>query len=180
MADERDLSKAQSLPFEEENAILLGTRSVKFRLKAHDPREMEKYEDNWRQYEGSPGWKYDEDDLEEELFQHRFGPRPCLSMILASIPPDNDLDLVPSDGNFHLDDFLENFCYDNDFSATETEAMILEESNDLIWLSALYRLSPDFATVEDWSDLKVDGDIKACWDKESRVGVSNFSRCWFE
>lgn len=184
VACERDLAKLQSQPFRNEtNSILLGARTIRFRLHTHDPRHMERYpyqykhdayksvKANWKK---NTHWKWNDQDMEEELFLHRFGERPWLSMILASLPIEDDIRSISPDGRTPEGHTV---------SLSETEAMILLDGNkndqidhkDRLWLSDLHDIAPSFGLgeglAEEYHD-PIDGDIQARWDKKTSTGVS--------
>ena len=104
VASEKDFGKVQAEPFEpQQGDVFLGTKKVTFRIKAHDPREMEKYDDSWLSAaEDHPEWQFIEEEMREDLFRHRFGERPTLRMILASISILKESDM-PVDGGFEMD-----------------------------------------------------------------------------
>lgn len=96
VASERDFGKVQSKPYQEQrDDVYLGRKTIPFRIVARDPRKMARYKDSWTQ----EGWTYDETEMREDLFRHRFGERPTAEMILASIPIVKEADM-PKDGRF--------------------------------------------------------------------------------
>ena len=103
VASEKDFGKVQAEPCKpQQGDVFLGTKQVTFRIKAHDPREMERYDDSWLSAgEDQPEWQFSEEDMREDLFRHRFGEHPTLRMILASISILKESDL-PVDGGFEL------------------------------------------------------------------------------
>jgi hypothetical protein len=73
VASEAYLGKDQSHPYVSLlGDIRLGTKTIHFRLHSHDPRQMSKFEQNWADNKGKPEWTYNEQEMEEELFRHRF------------------------------------------------------------------------------------------------------------
>lgn len=73
-----------SLPF------LLGTKEISFTIKPHDPRKMDRYKGNWKEYTKDGGWVYDLAKQKEEVFLHRIGKNPRLENLLeraASVSP---------------------------------------------------------------------------------------------
>jgi hypothetical protein len=173
VASARDFRKAQSKSYApSQYSIFLGTKTIEFRLKAHDPREMGKYSEKWAQEE----WTYNETEMERELFEHRLGELPLLEMIVASIPITTE-DKIPSDGKDHKNDRYEDRDlegYDTKASVSETEAVLIDNTGDSLILKELFKTSPTFGT-KPIHPLYIDGDIKAVWDSNTRKGVSTFS-----
>jgi hypothetical protein len=174
VASERDLRKVQSKAYvASQYSIFLGTKTIDFRLKAHDPREMKKYSEKWAQEE----WTYDESEMEQELFEHRLGKFPVLEMIVASMPITTE-DKIPSDGRHRERD------YDGaevlaKASVSETEAVLIDNHGDSLILKTLLKTSPTFgagnaAEPTDYVCSYIDGDIKAVWDSNTRKGVSTY------
>jgi hypothetical protein len=174
VASERDLRKVQSQSYiPSQYSIFLGTKTIDFRLKAHDPRDMKKYSEKWVQEE----WVYDESEMEQELFEHRLGEFPVLEMIVASMPITTE-DKIPSDGRNH-----ENNSYSEvsttKASISETEAVLIDIHGDSLILKELFKTSPDFGRRNAVNPAKrlysyIDGDIKAVWDSNTRKGVSTY------
>jgi hypothetical protein len=162
VASERDLRKAQSHVYvPSEYSICLGTKDIEFRLKAHDPREMEDFREKWEEQE----WTYDGSEMEQELFDHRLGELPLLEMIVASMPITTE-DKIPTDGK-RTSTFLQG---DNTkASAFETEAVLIDDDSEGLILKELSKASPEFGTAHTWY---IDGDITAVWDSDTRQGVS--------
>jgi hypothetical protein len=162
VASERDLRKVQSNAYvPSEYSICLGTKDIEFRLKAHDPREMEDFREKWEEQE----WTYDGSEMEQELFDHRLGELPLLEMIVASMPITTE-DKIPTDGK-RTSTFLQG---DNTkASAFETEAVLIDDDSEGLILKELSKASPEFGTAHTWY---IDGDITAVWDSDTRQGVS--------
>lgn len=188
-----------------EGDVFLGERVIAFRIIAHDPRQLEKYKDRWNEHEGTdPRWTYSEVDEEETMFKHRFGKHPHIDVILSSIPV-VDADKIPkSNGNAEKETFKIHYTSDfekegsddpdydpedydsdgyrtavlvpDDFSANETEAIILENPKDLTLLQALHEFGTIATKKQDpRSTTYVGGDITAKWNRETRSGVSRLS-----
>jgi hypothetical protein len=62
--------------------FLLGTKEIAFAIKSHDPRKMDKYKGNWKEYAKDQGWVYDLAKQKEEVFLHRIGKNPRLKNLL--------------------------------------------------------------------------------------------------
>ena len=93
VADKRDFGKEQAgkdtppRGTRKESNIFLGTKTITFRIRSHDPRKIDQFKDRWARLGGkSPEWVLNEAEMQEDTFRHRFGKRPTVSMILASIP----------------------------------------------------------------------------------------------
>lgn len=166
VASELDLGKVQSKPFTPlQSDLYLGEKIIPFQLKAHDPREFCEFKQAWEKDQ----WIYDQAQMEEDLFLHRFGDRPTLQMILASIPVCKE---IPKAG------FVRPVPLAGErISAAETEALLLEEHNHKALLCLLY----NFGQVAIPRDSKctygvpgatVRGEVRASFDKETRKGVS--------
>jgi len=126
---------------------------------------MERFRDRWKQHEGGQGWTYDERKMEEELFEHRFGKRPTLEMIAESIPVMEE-DKIPDDGR------LSSGGNSSMCSASETEAVIIDDESDRRVVCGLYELSPGgFRDGKFSAGRAADGDIRATWDSANRKGV---------
>ncbi len=168
IASVKDFSKLQASPYSRTpNDVFLGERVIPFRIVAHDPRQMEKFQERWTSHQGDPKWDYSDIDEEEDLFKHRFGTYPRVEVILGSIPV-FDADNIPKDtskaarGTFKVHyntDFIKYGSndpgydpddYDEDgyreeplnqeFNADETEGIIVENTNDLTLLRELHAL----------------------------------------
>jgi hypothetical protein len=172
VASERDLRKVQSQAYvPSQYSIFLGTKTIDFRLKAHDPRDMEKYSEKWAQEE----WTYDESEMEQELFEHRLGKFPVLEMIVASMPITTE-DKIPSDGRHDERDHAGPQVAAK-ASISETEAVLIDNHGDSLILKELFKTSPSFGATnasEPTENLYsyIDGDIKAVWNSSTRKGVS--------
>jgi hypothetical protein len=142
--------------------VPLGEKVIPFRLQAHDPRKFDAYKESWEQN----NWTYNEADMEEELFLHRFGDRPTLDMLLDSLPILKD---IPETGVVKPTDLTYNTA-----SAVETEAMILDKHSHKALLEVLQGFSSfgkGRSTVRDIHDGAL-GDMTAKFDKVTRSGVS--------
>jgi hypothetical protein len=137
--------------------LALGEKVIPFRLRAHDPRKFDAYKQSWEEN----NWTYSEADMEEELFLHRFGDRPTLNMILASLPI---LKNIPKTGFVNPTGRHVNIIA----SAVETEAMILDKHSHKALLETLH----EFGTFDEGRLSPVSGNITAKFDKVARSGVS--------
>jgi hypothetical protein len=169
VASETSFGKDQSNPYVSlPGDVSLGTKTIHFRLHAHDPRHMSKFEHNWAVNKGKPEWTYNEQEMEEELFRHRFGKRPTLSTILASIPvlaPDE----IPKDGRIGSPAGPS----DEMASASETQAILLDNPNDVVVFQEIQRNSSTFGQgTRTYQHDPLSGDITAHWDSNERKGVS--------
>jgi hypothetical protein len=185
VASKRDLRKVQSQSYvPSQYSILLGTKTIEFRLKAHDPRDMEKYSEKWAQ----EAWTYDENEMEQELFDHRLGKFPVLEMIVASMPITTE-DKIPSDGRHLENDVQGNQVWGHlgkddegtrfKASVSETEAVLIDNHEDGLILKELLKTAPGFGATTAAKPTErlysyIDGDIKAVWDSNTRKGVSEF------
>ncbi|CAB9523044.1 regulator of chromatin subfamily A member 3-like 1 [Seminavis robusta] len=166
VASEKDLNKsAVGFAYSPKATdVSLGEKVIPFRLHAHDPLEMNAFKLSWEQNKNS--WTYDEADMEEELFLHRFGARPTVDMILASLPIVRE---VPKDGVVKPTGNKSKLC-----SAVETEAILLEKANHKSLLEVLYNCFGTVATNPKDGDARarlVSGEILAEFDKSTRKGV---------
>jgi len=204
----------QSQPLElQKGDIFLGTKSIPFRIKPHDPRAMTKYVDSWSEANGNndnsnngdasdaavaPEWVYNEEEMREDLFRHRFGKRPNLSMILASISVVAEKDM-PTTGNFDFQADNERyavarwgvdlpywsidayFLLSHDMpSVDETEGVILDNARDLVVLQQLsYFEEEDFCKRRKATECTegkkstLSYEITAKWDNDTQQGVSS-------
>lgn len=94
IASVRDFGKVQSRPYSRTTGdVFLGEKVIPFTIVAHDPRQMEKYKDQYEANEGTdPKWTFSEQEAEEDFFRHRLGEYPRIEMILESI---SVLDKIP-------------------------------------------------------------------------------------
>jgi hypothetical protein len=171
VASEGDLGKEQSKPYSTTaalNDILLGTKTIHFSLHTHDPRQMNKFQKRWADNEFKPEWTFNEKEMEEELFRHRFGKRPTLRTILASIPV-LPRDQIPKDGG------LGSGAPHRMASVSETQATLLDDPRDVLVLQEISRNSRKFGGGARGDYETLAGDIVARWDSEQRKGVSLLS-----
>jgi hypothetical protein len=166
VASENDFGKEQSKPYySNQGDIFLGTKTISFSLHTHDPRQMSKFRKRWADNKCKPEWTFDETDMEEELFRHRLGKRPTLATILASIP------VLPRD-QIPLDGGLDQGAGYKVASASETQAIILDDTSDIVVLQEIQRNSVRFGGGPRYHLDPLGGDIVAHWDSEQRQGVS--------
>ena len=171
------LNKSSGYPFPDkavkaQRYTFLGTRTFSFRLRAHDPRKMNEFAKYWKENEGSAGWNYCEKEMEQELFDHRFGSHPTLKMLIASTPI-VDEDQIPIDGSRIVTRDLPSSSSPCLTGAADTEA-ILWDRQAVTLCQAIRETSPSFGNRESRSaDVfdELDGDISATWNKEERQGV---------
>jgi hypothetical protein len=172
VAREQDFCKHHRLhePYQPAKTdVFLGTRSIPFRLHAHDPRCMNRFASRWKELEGQPCWIFDASESEVEFFLHMIGKHPGVDILLDKTPIVKESD-IPTDGLFGCET-------DRDFpelpSAEETQAIIIEDpSTNLPLLREVRRNNPHFGTystqnIHQW----LCGDIEANWDPEKRNGV---------
>ena len=163
IASTRDFEKEQSIPFQPtSDCVSLGTKVISFKLKVRDPRKEEKYKKNWERYTTNTegGWVYDEIEMEEDMFKHRIGKHPILRQILHAIP------IVEHDS---IPEVTAKTPSDPRASPFETEAILLDNQNDLTLLRELEMFDTQFRHVTG----EVLGlNIHAKWDSSARKGVS--------
>jgi hypothetical protein len=183
----------QPKPFD----VLLGNKTIPFRIQAHDPRKIKTCQEQWAKYEGtSPEWIYDEAEMEEDMFRLRLGPRPWLGSILATMQVMNT-DKVPDDGSFKFwrkpsNDFFmnyeaddngdeEEFDTDPDFAFYREETFnnacnfgftdaILMDKNSRVIFEELCKHEADI-NGNGISHSRFAADVVATWNKEERRGV---------
>jgi hypothetical protein len=161
VASVSSLGKEQSQPLnpKDEIDILLGAKTIPFRLKTRDPRKMDQYKQKWEENQGMPEWEYNQTDMEEETFQHRFGKRPSLEMIFSSIPILQE-DKLPDDARSTLSS---DYYSDMDrTSATEVDSLLIDERN--------HRLILIFLLLN--ASTRLNASIKASWNRQTSTGVS--------
>lgn len=82
VASDNDFGKRQSQAYTPTPTdFFFGEKTIPFQIDAHDPRQMDEYQQNW----ANCGWEYKEADMEEDVFNHRFGEHPTLNSILECI-----------------------------------------------------------------------------------------------
>jgi hypothetical protein len=175
IASEEDFERFQAIPYTQQATdIFLGEKEVSFRLHAHDPRLFDKYKANWEANADDPKWTFDESEMEQDLFRHRFGSRPYIDMILASIPVVAE-DKIPQSAVVTK---RRNGPYEShSASADETEALLVQLQNDRAILEELMNfgsIGREDLHKDDTSrtEAPLDGNIMATWDTTSRSGVS--------
>jgi hypothetical protein len=160
VASKSALGKVQSEEqFIPTNDILLGAKTIPFRLHTRDPRTMDSYELKWEENQ----WEYNPKDMEEEVFQHRFGERPSLEMIFSSIPILQE-DKLSKDGRSRFLFTGGNHLTDGRASLTELDSLLIEERN--------HRLILIFLRILQEKTSRLTASIKASWDRETSTGVS--------
>jgi hypothetical protein len=79
VASVKALGKDQAMPLKKTDVrdlFQFGQKEILFTIKAHDPRQNDKYKKFWNQ---NPEFQYDEADREEEVFLHLVGNSPQLN-----------------------------------------------------------------------------------------------------
>lgn len=152
--------------------VFLGTRVIPFRIKAHDPRKMKRFQTTWSDYEGSSAeWIYEQAEMEHDVFRYRIGNRPSLQMILKSIPVVRE-DLIPEDGVFVPIDDERDERQDGGHNVLEDDTdAILVDCKDRILLQELISFQ-SIGWDRPQKDSPIDGDITAGWQSDKRCGVS--------
>jgi len=184
IASTKDLGKEQSGVYRPLGTdTCLGTKTIPFTIKSHDPRKLDAFKNRWAEHEDkSPGWTYDAAEMEYDTFRHRIGDRPTLNMILASIPIVAE-DEIPETGK--VSNPLHNHSYDSrqeHNAANECEAVILESRNDRALFVELDRFNDAMERKnDDYTELvhgrgtnrtcPVKANIQATWDKAERKGT---------
>lgn len=186
IASTKDLGKEQSGVYRPlGNDTCLGTKTIPFTIKSHDPRKLDAFKDNWAEHEDkSPGWKYDAAEMEYDTFRHRIGNRPTLNMILSSIPIVPE-EAIPETGKvtnpLNRNSFSYN-SYQKNNAANECEAVILESRNDRALFVELDRFGDTMERKnDDYTEVvygrgtsrscPVKANIQATWDKAERKGT---------
>ena len=148
VASTLDFCKEQSLPLEpRSDDFILGEKVIPFHILAHDPRDMISCQRYWADH----AHQYDPSELEEDAFNHQFGERPTLRMILES--------LYYTGENITCDQGSEiSIPFDQVTFKQETDSLLLQ------FLGCISR-----QTHGDIPMVKM--DIKAMWSKRSRSGV---------
>jgi hypothetical protein len=198
VASENDFGKLQATEYvRKPDDLFLGEKIIPFRLLAHDPRNLEDYHEKWVTHLGSdPKWTFSEAEMEQDLFEHRFGKHPLLEMILTSIPivaEDKIPKTVPAEKKeirkvhrsidfFGYDSSGDSDDYESDdyrtlertgttLSNDETEALILDRPRDRILLEELLNFG-SIGFTKPTKNASLYGDIVASWDAGARSGVS--------
>lgn len=150
--------------------VLLGQKEITFTMHAHDPRKMKDYQKSWE--ENGETWTYNEADMQDDAFRHRFGNFVLPGHILrnVSVLP---VEKIPIDGSFESP---RSFGYSRDsteVSISETEAVVLDSQEDLVFLREL-DLFDSFGLNKVLNSPLV-GHIQAAWDKASQKGAFTVS-----
>jgi len=166
VASKKDFGKRQSIPYKPVvGDVLLGTKDISFKIKAHDPRKIQSFSKYWEENKGSPNWEYNEAEMENDFFRHRIGKHPDIEMILHSIPV-TKIDGIPESGSYVKG--LTNQT--NEPSISETEALILDRQSDLNLLRELLAFAQN-----GFDGLGLTTD--ATWNGSERKGVSACTVC---
>ena len=164
VASEQDFGKVQADAYiPSATDVFLGEKTIPFRLQARDPREIDAFKKSWQEA-GDDEWIYDEAEMEEDMFRHRFGERPTLTMIMASIPI---LSKVPETSTCSRPTVYAR----NNNTALKSEAMILEQHNHKALLQVLQETGT-FAQQGAHGEALFKGDLLAKFDRGTRSGVS--------
>lgn len=160
VASEKDFGKTQSRPFSPSvGDILLGKKTIPFKIKANDPRTFRDVGKYWKRNEGKPEWVYDEVEMEEDFFRHQIGKRPELMSILKAVPVRNEIPEFKGDLRKGMQ-----YRPEKSPSIHESNALLLEQKSDLNLLYELYLLH----------ETKSVGVVTSAeWNKELRKGVSD-------
>lgn len=180
IASEKDFEKEQSKPYKPQvGDVSLGMKVIPFTIKARDPRKLGSVAKYWEENEGTPGWVYDEAEMEHDFFLHVIGKRPTMRYILQSIPVKKK-DCIPETGKIHR-----SYTVDDDPSATEADALLLDDQDHLKLLRELWAMVSDgydetgLRISASWNQTERKGEIKITLYlmKGSFVqNVSNFTR----
>jgi len=154
--DKERSSKYTRIP----NDLFLGERVFKFRISAPDLRSMHEYKDYWQEADpSSPASRYEESEIEEDIFRYHLGIRPDTESIM---------NLVSN---------KEKGRFENDAQ----EAVILENENDFFLIKFLDLSSSigkgnyiDSRNGSIIGDNQIRGNIEASWNKEDRTGTFKF------
>ena len=151
----------------------LGEKIIPFRIVAHDPRKFDKFKQRWMENENDPKWSYSAAEMEEDVFRHRLGKHPLISVILSSLPIVSP-DKIPETGSLirHVSSYDGEVREPQQLSADESDAIIVENRNDVALLRELANFASiglEYQTVSVSTPL--DGDIVATWNTAARSGV---------
>jgi hypothetical protein len=166
-----DFFKAQSAKYTPKKGDLdLGKRNISFRIKGRDPRKIQPFDKNWKKYEGKEeGWDYDEDEMKSDFFRHRVGPRPSTTALLQSISILEE-SKIPDSGRVSITHEIRGArTPKEEVSGFETEALILDNPNDMMILEELNQYTRRF---HEFGPSVLGMDLQAKWDKSSQTGVS--------
>jgi hypothetical protein len=130
----------------------LGTKIVRFRIIPTDVRSLDEYRSSWLLADKTdPAWKYDEGDMQEDIFIHRVGSNPTASSILKLV------------SEWDTDKLREK----------NEEGIVLDNPNDIPLLRVMEREQFGMRSVSGFTGVRsYYGDIKAKWQKDQRLGVS--------
>ena len=143
IASELDFGKRQSGPYTPVATDFdLGTKEIQFQIVAHDPRQMKEYKYNWLK-NGEEWGGYSEEEMEEDVFEHKIGEHPTLNSI-------KELQLDGSDPS--------------------KDEIRLENGNDIAFF---HLLDQAMEVSKDGEFFLVEAEIRAVWDAERRTGVSS-------
>jgi len=182
IASSKDLGKEQAGMYAPlATDVCLGTKTIPFRIKAHDPRKMDAFKKRWAENENkSPGWKYDEAEMEHDTFRHRIGSRPTLRMILASIPivPEDEIPETGVVNNpLRPDSGWSSGWQSKKTAANECEALLISSRNHKALFVELDKFGDVLEKKKDGEDdvfakssNVLRANIQATWDKATRTG----------
>jgi hypothetical protein len=180
VASDQDFGREQSKQYSSTvGDIYLGAKKIHFSLQTHDPRQMKRFQKMWAKNKDNPEWSFNEKEMEEELFRHRFGKRPTLQAILASIPI-LEQDKIPTDGGLGANPSSGRpGNYSKIAAASETQAVLLDDPSNICVLHEISRNVHTFGTGKGRNTHDaLAGDILATWDSKKRKGVSTVGRLY--
>jgi ribosomal protein L37E len=147
--------------------VLLGTKTIPFTIRSHDPRKMEAFKSYWAKYKTSksPNWKFSAAEMEKDMFDHRIGALPTLEMVLKSIPVLSS-DKIPVDGDRTQDPQKTTASMD------DTDAILMDREGRVLFQTLFPFRFIGYPKHRQNSNNTVVGDIRAQWNATERRGVS--------
>lgn len=131
--------------------FLLGTKTIPFTIKAHDPRKISTYKQKWQNFAQIQGWTYDEASQQEEVFLHRLGTAPTLSKLLQLVPLSVEKK-IPTE-----------ITEESIARIDKTDAVIIKDRKNTHLLNMLRRLP----------EMNGETKISAFWEAQKQAGVSH-------
>lgn len=145
--------------------FFMGTKNIPFRIKARDPRKINPYDAKWKELEGQEGWIYNEKEMKHDFYRHRITKKPKILMLLNNMAVFQE-DKIPDRGSIILpSSSLVGRNIGDEYSALETEALIIDDQNHRLILQYLYNTRTNLNQVLFYN-------LEANWDEKSQIGVS--------
>jgi hypothetical protein len=174
IASSKDFGKVQSKPYTPKKTdVFLGTKTIQFRIKSHDPRKLDPFKKAWEDQQ----MVFEEAEMEKDMFDHRIGQYPVLDIILGSVPVVSE-DKIPTTGRLTSQRMRNEsplHSRGSDVPANEIESLLLCSPKSKLLLDEINKFGSVAQKNKDHRGNSgiLGGEIKAAWNKIARTGVSH-------